>query len=82
MSNFKNELASLIAAEAVASRFDPERMSILIERLAVVLGLVVTIAADGDPELIDTLIAGAEARALEEAVARSPLIVSLRALAS
>jgi len=81
MRMFENELATLIAREARASRSDPERMAVLIERLASVLGLAVAIASDGDPKLIDLLIADAEVYARRAAIARSTLIVSLRELA-
>lgn len=70
MSDFNSRLSSMLAKEAAdagkaADR--PERMGVMIEALARGLGFTVAIAANGNAEGIDTMIAAAERYALEEA---------------
>lgn len=70
MSAFHDRLASLLAREAsdAGQASDrAERMGDMIEALARGLGFTVAIAANGDAEGIDTMIAAAERYALEEA---------------
>jgi hypothetical protein len=74
VSNFPNELAYLVAKESAASRRDTARIVEMIERLAAALGMTIAIASHGDPQKIETPIAGAEAYAMEEAVGRSKLL--------
>jgi hypothetical protein len=74
VSNFPNELADLVAKEVSAARRDTARMVEIIERLSAALGMTIAIASHGDPKMIETLIAGAEAYAMEEAVSRSKLL--------
>ena len=70
MTDFHSRLSSMLAKEAAdagkaADR--PERMGDMIEALARGLGFTVAIAANGNAEGIDTMIAAAERYALEEA---------------
>lgn len=70
MSDFHSRLSSMLAKEAAdagkaADR--PERMGDMIEALARGIGFTVAIAANGNAEGIDTMIAAAERYALEEA---------------
>lgn len=70
MSDFHSRLSSMLAKEAAdagkaADR--PERMGDMIEAIARGLGFTVAIAANGNAEGIDTMIAAAERYALEEA---------------
>lgn len=70
MTDFHSRLSSMLAKEAAdagkaADR--PERMGDMIEALARGLGFTVAIAANGNPEGIDTMISAAERYALEEA---------------
>ena len=74
MSHFPDDLADLVANEAAASRRDTARIVEMIERLAAALGLTIAIASRGDPKMVETLLAGAEAYAMEEAVGRSKLL--------
>lgn len=70
MSDFHSRLSSMLAKEAAdaAKATDrPERMGDMIEALARGLGFTVAIAANGNAEGIDTMIAAAERYALEEA---------------
>lgn len=74
MSDFHSRLASMLAKEAAdagkaADR--PERMGDMIEALARGLGFTVAIAANGNAEGIDTMIAAAERYALEEAAEKA-----------
>lgn len=68
MSPFADDLSRLVAIEAAKARTDPERLSEMMERLAAALGMTVALAAKGDPQMIDTLMTGAEAYAHSEAV--------------
>ena len=74
MSAFADELASLVAKETAACRRDPERLAAMIERLAGCTGMVVAVAAKGDPAQVDRLIIGVESYAHEEAVNKSRVI--------
>ena len=76
MSDFHNRLSSMLAKEAADAAKAPdrhERMGDMIEGLARGLGFTVAIAANGNAETIDTMIAGAERYALEEAADKAPL---------
>jgi len=50
----------------------------MIECISAALGMSIAIASRGDPKMIDTLMSGAEAYALEEAVERSAVIAALQ----
>lgn len=70
MSDFHSRLATMLSKEAAEAGKAPdraERMGDMIEGLARGLGFTVAIAANGNAETIDTMIAGAERYALEEA---------------
>lgn len=70
MTDFHSRLSSMLAKEAAAAgkaADRPERMGDMIEALARGLGFTVAIAANGNAEGIDTMIAAAERYALEEA---------------
>lgn len=70
MEDFHGRLASMLSKEAAAAAKATdrsERMGDMIEALARGLGFTVAIAANGDPEGIETMIAAAERYALEEA---------------
>lgn len=74
MSGFHDRLASMLAMEAQDAGMAtdrPERMGDMIEALARGLGFTVAIAANGDPEAIETMIAAAERYALEEAASKA-----------
>lgn len=75
---FAEGLASFTAREAAAAKNDPDRMGEMVERLAAALGFTVALAAEGDAELIDKLMVGAEAHAHAEAVERAPLVRLMR----
>jgi len=75
MSDFHSRLAAMLskeAAEAAKASDRAERMGDMIEGLARGLGFTVAIAANGNAETIDTMIAGAERYALEEAADKAP----------
>lgn len=75
MSEFHDKLAAMLAREAADAGKAPdrtERMAAMIEGLARGLGFTVAIAAFGDGEGIDTMIAAAERYALEEATDKAP----------
>lgn len=80
MSDFADKLAALTAAEGAACKGDPDRMGVMIERLAAALGFTIAIASRGDPKFIDEMMAGAEAYAHAEAVDKAPF-AQLMALA-
>jgi hypothetical protein len=67
-ADFASKLAVLTSAEAAAASLNPDRMGVIIERLAAALGFTIAMAAQGDRDGIDTMIAGAEAYAHQEAV--------------
>lgn len=71
--DFADKLAALLSGETQRCRGAPERYAALIERLAASLGFAVAMAAKGDPQMIDTLMTGAEAHAHQEAVDRAPI---------
>ncbi len=75
MSDFHSRLSAMLskeAAEAAKASDRAERMGDMIEGLARGLGFTVAIAANGNAETIDTMIAGAERYALEEAADKAP----------
>lgn len=75
MSDFHSRLSAMLAKEAsdAAKAADRhERMGDMVEGLARGLGFTVAIAANGNAETIDTMIAGAERYALEEAADKAP----------
>ena len=75
MTEFHDRLAAMLSKEAADAAKAPdraERMGDMIEGLARGLGFTVSIAANGDAETIDTMIAGAERYALEEAADKAP----------
>lgn len=75
MSDFHSRLAAMLSKEAAEAGKTPdraERMGDMIEGLARGLGFTVAIAANGNAETIDTMIAGAERYALEEAADKAP----------
>lgn len=75
MSSFHDQLSSLLSREAAAAgkaADRAERMGDMIESLARGLGFTVAIAANGNAEGIDTMIAAAERYALEEAADKAP----------
>ncbi|MGH6977898.1 MAG: hypothetical protein ACRED4_01170 [Brevundimonas sp.] len=85
MSDFHNRLSAMLAKEAAdaAKALDrDERMGDMIEGLARGLGFTVSIAANGDPEGIDTMIAAAERYALEEAAEKAPFAQFMAAMRS
>lgn len=75
MGEFHDKLAALLskeAADAAKAQDRAERMGDMIEGLARGLGFTVAIAANGNAETIDTMIAGAEQYALQEAAEKAP----------
>lgn len=75
MSDFHTRLSSMLSKEAAEATYAPdraERMGDMIEGLARGLGFTVAIAANGNAETIDTMIAGAERYALEAAADKAP----------
>lgn len=77
MSEFHDKLVSLLSKEAAAAGKVPdraERMGDMIESLARGLGFTISIAANGNAEGIDTMIAAAERYALEEAAEKAPFV--------
>lgn len=83
MSDFHDRLAAMLSKEAAAAAKAPdrhERMGDMIEGLARGLGFTVAIAANGNAETIDTMIAGAERYALEEAADKAPLAQFMAAI--
>jgi len=79
--SFEDQLAKLVAEEMGAARGDHDRMAAVIERLSAALGFSIAITSQGDPQMIDTLMHGAERYAHEEAVSKARiarLIKSIR----
>lgn len=72
MTDFHDRLAGMLAKEASAAHGDADRLGEMIEAVARGLGFTVAIAARGDPQTIDAMIAGAEAYALQEAADKAP----------
>lgn len=75
MGAFHDKLAALLSKEASDAAKAPdraERMGDMIEGLARGLGFTVAIAANGNADTIDTMIAGAEQYALQEAAEKAP----------
>lgn len=77
---FASTLVLLVSREVAASRGNQERLAFVIERLSASLGFTVALAANGHGPTIDTLIAGAEQYAHQEAVARSGFAGMMHAL--
>lgn len=78
MSNFRSDLIRLVSREAAAERQNTAGLADMIECISAALGMSIAIASRGDPKMIDTLMSGAEAYALEEAVERSAVIAALQ----
>jgi len=75
MTDFHSRLAAMLSKEAAEDGKVPdraERMGDMIEALARGLGFTVAVAANGDAQAIDTMIAAAEKYALEEAADKAP----------
>lgn len=82
MSDFPDRLAAMLSREAMAASRAPdraERMGDMIEALARGLGFTVAIATNGNGEGIETMIAGAERYALEEAANKAPFAMLMAA---
>ena len=82
MSEFPDQLAEMLSREAVAASRAPdraERLGDMIEALARGLGVTVAIATNGNAEGIETMIAGAERYALEEAASQAPFAMFIAA---
>lgn len=71
--DFTYKLAALTSSEAAVAHGDPDRLGVMIERLAAALGFTVAMAAGGDPKTMETLLTGAESYAHGEAVAKAPM---------
>lgn len=67
MSAFASKLTRLCAHESFAAQASRARKVAMIEALAAALGSAVALAARGDPAVIDRLLQGVEAHALETA---------------
>ena len=83
MRDFHSRLASMISKEAAEAAKVPdraERMGDMIEGLSRCLGFTVAIAANGNAEGIETMIAAAERYALEEAIEKAPLAEFMAAM--
>lgn len=63
-----SDLQRFMTKEVFRKRGDPDALVDAVEHLAKSLGFAVSLAANGDPKLIDTLMAGAEGYAHSEAV--------------
>lgn len=75
MSDFTERLSGMLAKEAVDAGKAPdraERMGTMIEALARSLGFTIAVAANGEAEGIETMVAAAERYALEEAADKAP----------
>lgn len=72
MSDFADKLAALTSKEAADAKGDPERMGVMVERLAAALGFTVAMACNGNAAATDEMLAGAEGYAHAEAVAKAP----------
>lgn len=72
--NFTDDLAKLVSVEAAASRGNPERLAVMIERLSAALGMTIALATRGDPRGIDEMIEGATAFAHGEAVEKARVV--------
>lgn len=72
MSNFEAALTGLCSKEAADAHGDPERMGVMIERLAASLGFTVAMAARGNGKAIDEMLEGATGYAHREAVEKAP----------
>lgn len=71
--DFYDRLTSLCGPESAKATGDPERSAAMIEALASVLGRTVARVTRGDRTAIDELLHGAEALALDEAIALASL---------
>ncbi len=69
---FGDKLSALCSLEMARARRGEADFGAMIERLAATLGFTIAMAARGDGEAIDQLLAGAEGYAHSEAVARAP----------
>lgn len=63
---FVNDLQAIVAKHLKSH--DEEMFSLMLERLSVSLGLVISVASSGDKESITTLIQGCEGYVYEEAL--------------
>lgn len=71
--NFTDALGALCSREMAIAANSPERMGVMIERLAAALGFTIAVAARGRPDGIDQMMEGAEGYAHREAVEKAPL---------
>lgn len=69
--NFTNSLASLCSKEMHSK--DPDRISNMIERLSISLGMTISLSCGGDKEAIDTLIYGCEKYIQDSAIDYIPI---------
>lgn len=72
MDSFDDKLAHLVTKEITQSLNDPEKMAMIVERLAAGLGFAIALAAKGDAKTIETLLMGAENHVAEVAADRAP----------
>lgn len=74
MSDFRSKLQSLVSLEmSAARRSDPAGMASMIEALSNSLGLVVAVAAKGEPAATQELMIGVEGYLYEAVTQHSPL---------
>jgi hypothetical protein len=68
---FEDALAALMSSQAIVCQGNQKLFGHMIERVAAALGFTIAMASGGDGKTISTMISGAEAYALEEAVNKS-----------
>ena len=73
MTDFSTELSLLTTREMTAAQSEPERMATMFERLINSAGFTIAMMAEGDPNRMGELLAGAEAYLYESAAGHAEI---------
>ena len=73
MSDEIGAICAKVLADALKRR-DADAIGALIERLARALGFSIAVAANGNKQVVEKLLSGAEAYAMEEAVEKAKFV--------
>lgn len=73
MADFTTELSLLTTREFTAAKNDPERLATMFERLIGSAAFTIAMMAEGEPQKMGELLAGAEAYLYEETASHAEM---------
>lgn len=73
MADFSSELSLLSTREFTAAKNDPDRMATMFERLIASAAFTIAMMAEGEPQKMAKLLAGAEAYLYETAAGHAEM---------